>query len=703
MSEKQGSQIIQPPKRGPNSIEGQSKGGKKGLIALGVLILATAGGFFWYWNQTVQVLIKLSPADSTLILDGKSVTLPPSGNLTVKRGKHRLEVVSPGYITHEESLNIGFGSGLSYSINLPLQPGILTVISDPEDATVSIGRKDYGKTPLNGQELPPGEYTVSIEKENYLPFSTEVSIEGRRQRSRIENTLTPAWSRVSLNTTPEGATLYVNDNAVGTTPVAMDLLLGNYDLRLEMQEREPQRFSIRVPANQTMELPTRVMEWKYGSLLVITTPPGAWIKAGDQVLGQTPGTFPIPSKKSIQISVSLLDHEEETLNITLQPEEAIERQLELKPFTGKLSLKTTPTKADVYLDGSIRGLTPLTLDLPVKEHSIELRKAGYIAQTHILSPLAYKTANYTFTLIGEDKGTPLTDDQIVRALIAQKKDMIKEVSTPYGYQMILIEPDTYSMGLPESYPNRQFNETEVRMRIRQPFYIGLHEVSNREYKLFKADHDSGIVKGVSLQSGDRPVVGVSWREAVEYCNWLSSLQGLEPAYQEIDGILVLIEPRTDGYRLPTEAEWEYVARYNSGTTTLVYPWGIEMPPLQKSGNFAGDEAKVIISQSIRGYRDGYRATAPRGSFSPNSLGIYDLGGNVAEWCTDYYTYTYPSEPVPLVDWAGPKKGDQRSIRGSGWRSVEPKELRNTLKRFGKDGADDVGFRLVRSYPLIIEE
>ncbi len=703
MSEGQGSHIIQPPSETPNTEKQSPKKSGKGLIALGILVLVLAGGFFWYWNQSIELALEISPTNSTLVLDGKPVTLTSEGSLEVKRGKHRLEVVHPGYITHDEALNIGFGSSPDLSITLQLQPGLLTVISDPDEATVTIGGKEFGTTPLNGQELAPGDYTVSIEKENYLPYSTPISIEGRRERARIETTLTPAWSRVSLTTTPEGATLYVNDDAVGTTPVSMDLLLGEYELRLEMEEREPQRFSIRVPANQTVELPTRSMEWKHGSVFIATTPPGAWVKTTDQVLGQTPGTFSIPSKNPIQLSVSLIDHEEETLTLTLQPDEAVERRLELKPFTGKLSLKTTPTKAEVFIDGSIRGLTPLTLELPVKSHSIELRKAGYIAQTHRLSPLANKTANYTFTLIGENKGAPLTDDQIVRALIAQKEDMIKEVSTPYGYKMTLIEPDTYSMGLPENYPDRQFNETQVRMRIRQPFYMGLHEVSNREYKLFKADHDSGIVKGVSLQSGDRPVVGVSWRDAVEYCNWLSEVQGLDPAYQEIDGIFSLIEPRTDGYRLPTEAEWEYVARYNSGTPNLIYPWGIEMPPLPKSGNFAGEEAKVMISQSIRGYRDGYRATAPVGSFSPNSLGIYDLGGNVAEWCTDYYTYTYPSEPRPLVDWAGPEKGDQRSIRGSGWRSFEAKDLRNTLKRFGKDGADDVGFRLVRSYPLIIEE
>lgn len=702
MSEDQGSQIIQPPSNRPEADANQSKGSKKGLLFLGILVVILAGGFFWYWNQTVAVAVKVSPANSTLVLDGKPVTLSPDGNLDVKRGKHRLEVVSPGYVTHEEALNIGFGGSPSYAITLQLQPGLLTVISDPEEATVRIGGDEYGNTPLNGQELPPADYVVSVEKENYLPYSTEVTIEGRRERARIEANLTPAWSRVTLNSNPVGATIFVNDSAVGTTPVAMDLLMGDYELRLEMEEREPQSFSIRVPANQTIDLPTRSLEWKHGTVFITSSPPGAWVKAAERVLGQTPGTFSIPSKDPIQLSVTLLDHEEETFALTLQPDESVERRLTLKPFTGKLSLKTTPTNAEVFIDGSIRGLTPLTLELPVKAHRIELRKAGYIAQTHSLRPLANKTANYNFTLIGENKGAPLTDDQIVRALIAQKDDMIKEVSTPYGYKMTLIEPDTYSMGLPENYPDRQFNETNVRMRIRQPFYMGLHEVSNREYKLFKADHDSGIVKGVSLQSGDRPVVGVPWQDAVEYCNWLSEVQGLEPAYQEIDGKFTLIEPRTDGYRLPTEAEWEYVARYNSGTTNLVYPWGIEMPPQPKSGNFAGEEAKVMISQSIRGYRDGYRATAPRGSFSSNSLGVYDLGGNVAEWCTDFYTYTYPSEPRPLVDWAGPEKGDQRSIRGSSWRSFEPKDLRNTVKRFGKDGADDVGFRLVRSYPLIIE-
>ena len=369
---------------------------------------------------------------------------------------------------------------------------------------------------------------------------------------------------------------------------------------------------------------------------------------------------------------------------------------------GELLIETKPAKADVYLDGRIQGLSPLTLELPTGEYELELRKAGYTSQTHKLRPQTQQTARYSFELSTETQGPRLTDDQILRALIAQKDDMQKEVESPYGYQLILIEPDTFTMGMPQEFPDREIDEMQVQMRIRQPFYMGLYEVSNRDFQWFKPDHDSGRVGGVSIQSGDRPVVNVSWQEAVEFCNWLSDLQGLEPAYRLVDGKYELIEPRSDGYRLPTEAEWEYVARYHQGTARLIYPWGMELPPPDKSGNFGGSEAKILIGQSVPGYRDGYQATSPVGSFSANNLGLFDMGGNVAEWCTDYYSYTYPASPPPLVDYAGPAKGAQRLIRGSSWRSATNDDLRNTVKRNGLEGADDVGFRLVRSYPIVVE-
>ncbi len=672
------------------------------LIFAGIMILVSIAGSYWYWNRSVPVALTVFPAEASLILNGRDVALGEDGVLHVKRGKHLLEVVSPGYGVRQEALDLRFGQPEPYAIALPELPGLLSVITQPDQAAISIDGTVAGQAPLIGHVLEPGEYEIVVQAENYLPHQEKATVHGRRQRTRLDVSLTPAWSQVSLNTSPQGATLYVNEQQVGRTPLSMDLLQGRYDFRLEMEDREPQKFSIRVPANQTINLPTRAMEWKHGSLDLRTIPEGAWVTVNGEPLGQTPGTFSLPSKTELNFAVSLLDYEETSFNLILNPDQTVQQTLQLSPLLGELRIETKPTRADIYLDGRIQGLSPLNLELPIGDYDLEVRKAGYTSQTHKLRPQANKTARYSFELMSETRGTKLTDDQILRALIAQKDGIQKEVSSPYGYRLILIEPDTYTMGLPQEFSGRGFDETPVEMRIRQPFYIGLHEVSNRAFNRFKSDHDSGMVSGVSLQSGDRPVVNVSWKEAVEYCNWLSDLQGLKPAYRQVGDDYELIEPRTDGYRLPTEAEWEFVARYHQGAAEMIYPWGMEMPPPENSGNFGGSEAKVMIGQAVPGFRDGYLATSPVGSFSANSLGLFDIGGNVSEWCTDYYSYTYPNSPRPLVDYAGPEKGSQRLIRGSSWRSATGSELRSTGKRYGLDGADDVGFRLARSYPIVVE-
>lgn len=698
----QGSQVIPSPDEGDGVQSKRNYRWKVPILFGGVMALVFFAGSIWYWNQSVPIVLNVRPADAAIVLNGRNKNLDEEGVLQIKRGKHHLEVVSPGYSAHREILDLRFGKPDPYAITLSVLPGLLSVVTQPDQASISIDGSVIGQTPLIGHVLEPGEYEILVEAENYLPHKEKASVHGKRERTRLEVSLIPAWSRVSLNTSPEGATLYLNDRQVGKTPISMDLLKGRYDLRLEMEDWEPQQFSILVPANQTLKLPTRALEWKHGSLHLSTIPEGAWVTVNGETLGQTPGTFSLPSKTELSISVSLLDHEERSIDLKLDPDQTVEHKLVLPPLVGDLRIETKPTKAEVYLDGRIQGLSPLNLELPIGDYDIEVRKAGYTPQTHKLRPQPNKTARYSFALISETQGSKLTDDQILRSLIAQKDDIQKEVVSPYGYRLILIEPDTYIMGLPQDFSGRGFDETPVEMRIRQPFYIGLHEVSNREFNRFKSSHDSGIVSGVSLQSGDRPVVRVSWREAVEYCNWLSDIQGLKPAYQFLADNYRLIEPRSDGYRLPTEAEWEYVARYHQGTAEMIYPWGKEMPPPEKSGNYAGSEAKVMIGQSVAGYRDGYQATSPVGSFHANFLGLFDIGGNVAEWCSDYYSYTYPTSPRPLVDYAGPEKGAQRLIRGSSWRSVTDSELRSTGKRYGLDGADDVGFRLVRSYPIVIE-
>jgi len=218
-------------------------------------------------------------------------------------------------------------------------------------------------------------------------------------------------------------------------------------------------------------------------------------------------------------------------------------------------------------------------------------------------------------------------------------------------------------------------------------------VTNADFRRFDASHQSGSRDSFSLDGDAQPVVRVSWEDAARYCNWLSKQEGLEPAYQELNGKLFAVSPMTAGYRLPTEAEWTWVARY-AGHDPLRYPWGNEMPPPEKTGNFADQSARSTVGTVIEGYDDGFEVTAPPGSFAANPLGIYDLGGNVAEWTHDLYTIEVSSGFDVMVDPMGPSVGEQHVIRGSSYLQGEVANLRLTYRDYG-DSRDDVGFRIAR--------
>jgi len=175
---------------------------------------------------------------------------------------------------------------------------------------------------------------------------------------------------------------------------------------------------------------------------------------------------------------------------------------------------------------------------------------------------------------------------------------------------------------------------------------------------------------------------------------LSDKEGLPRAYVKKGGRLTLADPSTEGYRLPTVAEWVWVARYNAGGGERKYPWGAGMPPPQDSGNYADASAVDVASNTIGSYNDSYPVTAPVGTFPPSPIGIYDLGGNVAEWVNDLYSVAAGGGAV-LVDPVGPSDGQYHVIRGSSWRQSSISELRLAYRDFGDRGRLDVGFRIAR--------
>ena len=283
----------------------------------------------------------------------------------------------------------------------------------------------------------------------------------------------------------------------------------------------------------------------------------------------------------------------------------------------------------------------------------------------------------------------LTPDQ---ARAARIPPLIK---THTNGQMRRIPAGHFTMGSSRREPGRRSNEVEHEVTLQRTYYLGVYEVTNAEFRQFQPDHLSGVVRDRSLDQDDHPVVNVTWSDAAAFCNWLSSQDGLPAANTQQGDTYVPVAPANTGYRLPTEAEWEWAARYESGQASRRYPWGSSLPVPTNSGNFADKRALAVNNTAVENYEDGFVTTAPVGRFPANPLGLYDMGGNVTEWVQDFYT-VYPELEPARTDPLGPATGTQQHVvRGSSWRSANVAELRLAWRDHAEGKAQHIGFRIAR--------
>jgi len=354
--------------------------------------------------------------------------------------------------------------------------------------------------------------------------------------------------------------------------------------------------------------------------------------------------------------------------------------LDLQPIFGTILIQGTQD-AEVIQGEKSLGNIPLKVNLIAKEQILTIKKDGLLTQDINVKP----TPGFDQTL----KIKLLTPEEAVLAAMPQS------IKTSQGHQMRLISTGQFIVGTPRRTQGRQSNETERLVEITRPFYVGTREITNNEFRKFKPKHTSGAETYRELSNGLHPTVMVTWEDAVGFCNWLSKRESLDPAYRLVDGLHQLIQPMTNGYRLLTEVEWEWVARYNGGGGAQKYPWGASMPPIEDSGNFADESAESLMTNVLTDYWDGYPISSPVAKFEPNKLGLYDLGGNVSEWVNDYYAVVNRDLDQLDKDPYGPDDGTVRVIRGSSWRHSTITALRYAYRDYGTQGRLDVGFRIAR--------
>lgn len=270
----------------------------------------------------------------------------------------------------------------------------------------------------------------------------------------------------------------------------------------------------------------------------------------------------------------------------------------------------------------------------------------------------------------------------------QSSDVLETVAdqeVPAGF--VLIEGGSFQMGSVDSEPWRSEDESLHSVTISN-FYISPYELTQTEYQAITGENPSNF-SGENL-----PVENISWLDAISYCNIRSEQEGLTPAYI-IDGQNVTWNREANGYRLPTEAEWEYACR--AGTTT---PFNTENSPSADEVNYYGHypyeiEGNYFSQDDLDTQPGQYRETTVEvGSFESNAFGLYDMHGNVSEWVWDYYG-SYSTEEQ--MDPTGPETGSLRVYRGGGWNDFA-KNMRSAYRATLEQdhGSFNIGIRLVRN-------
>lgn len=667
----------------PPVLEHSTVGGKLPWprIAAGVgalAVLAVLGVLL----ASVAVTVRTTPAVDNLEVEFLETWLDVGvgGRHLVLPGRYTLEVRAEGYAPASVAAEIQRGLDQTLTVALQRLPGRLEVDTNGVEAVVLVDGQDAGKVP-GTVDIPAGTRELLVQAERYLEHRETLEILGGGKVQQLAVSLTPAFASVRIESNPAGARVIVDGAELGLTPYEAALDAGRHDLRLSYPGYRDFVSPFTVRGAEPLTVGPIELGRPDATLRVITEPAGADVSVAGRYRGKSPLALALPPGIAQEISLSRTGYVSAERSARLESGEEGRLVVKLEPVLGEIRLRGQPEDAELLVDGQPRGSANQVLELPTAPHKIEVRKAGYANFEAIVTPTRGLSQTVEFRL-----------DITQQGRTARVPDRVR---TGLGQELRLVRGGRFIIGSPRSEPGRRSNEAQRTVELKRPFYLGVREVSNAEFRSFRAEHASGIHREESLDLDRQPVVRVGWQDAAAFCNWLSARDGLPPAYVTSNGRLELARPVTTGYRLPTEAEWEYAARYDGQSPVRKYPWGDSLPVPAKSGNYADQSAIYLTSLVISGYDDGQKVAAPVGSYDANPLGIHDLGGNVQEWTTDRYSIYVTDASSSFVDPIGPDAGEAWVVRGAGWLTGRTPELRVAWRDGASVGRHDLGFRIAR--------
>jgi len=544
------------------------------------------------------------------------------------------------------------GAGWYYYKNIFSAEPILKVESNPSGADVYVDDGRAGVSPVKVKELTPGTHKIRISKDRYQDYHENIFIQEGKPKAIMAGLAPKPFGDLQVNSNPSGAEVFIDDEQKGITPVALvDLPKGNRRVTLKKEGFDPWQGTVEIIPLKNVHISADLITI-YGSLDISSDPSEALIFIDGKKVGKTPLLLEKIQKGKHKININKSGLGEWEQEILVETSKVAKVNAMFASKFGSLKVETIPGGAEWYLDGEYVGKTPGEQKNVVKgSHKVVIKKKGFKEWSRTIKVSA-----------GQEK--------------AIKASLVRAIRNSLGMEFVYITPGKFMMGSPPDEPGRHKDEKHHQVTLTKGFYMQTTEVTQGQWKAVMGSNPSYFKNC----GDDCPVESVSWYEAREFIVRLNQREG---------GVI---------YRLPTEAEWEYAAR--AGSSTAFTNGGITEikcgydANLDVMGWYCGNSG-VSYNGCVDLKQVGCAGTHPVAQKRPNAWGLYDIHGNVKEWCEDRYS-NYPSGSVTDPE-GGLSRGSSRVSRNGSWISsseVSRSASRNYIKPNHKRYY--LGFRLVRN-------